>query len=104
MALDGFYPLRGHLTTAEVDSLGLAGPAARVGVTRTEDGRTLRVMAVYAGVKRPPRKGERYLSGATVGAWLAPNDLSRPYHIARLALTEEVTVVREVSVTKEVQQ
>ena len=30
---------------------------------------------------RAPKKGEYYLSGAIVEAYLAPNDLSSPYHI-----------------------
>lgn len=34
------------------------------------------------GEFRPPRKGEWFLSGAIVGAYLAPNDLSNPYYIA----------------------
>ena len=34
------------------------------------------------GEFRPPRKGEYYLSGAIIIAYLAPNDLSTPYWIA----------------------
>jgi len=30
---------------------------------------------------RPPRKGEHYLSGTIPAAYLAPNDLSAPYHV-----------------------
>lgn len=33
------------------------------------------------GEKRPPRKGEWYLSGAIPAAYRAPNDLSTPYII-----------------------
>jgi hypothetical protein len=40
--------------------------------------------AVYTGEKRPPRKGEWYLSGALVEAYRAPNDLTAAYHIAQL--------------------
>lgn len=40
--------------------------------------------ALSTGEFRPPKKGEWYLSGATVEAYYAPNDLSTPYHIARL--------------------
>lgn len=36
------------------------------------------------GEKRPPRKGEWYLSGAQVEAYRAPNDLSTPHHIAEI--------------------
>lgn len=37
---------------------------------------------VSTGIKRPPRKGEWYLSGAIVSAYRAPNDLDTPYLIA----------------------
>lgn len=40
--------------------------------------------AVYMGEKRPPKRGEWYLSGAIVEAYYAPNDLSTPFHIAAL--------------------
>lgn len=43
------------------------------------------LMARPTGEKRPPRKGEWYLSGAQVEAYRAHNDLSTPYHIAELA-------------------
>lgn len=45
--------------------------------------------AVWTGEMRPPRKGEWYLSGAIVEAYRAPNDLSTPYHIAKLVKVEE---------------
>jgi hypothetical protein len=38
--------------------------------------------ARWTGEKRPPRKGELYLSGAVIAAYVAPNDLSTAYHIA----------------------
>lgn len=50
----------------------------------------------WTGEKRPPRKGEWYLSGAEIAAYHANADLSTPYHIARavkLERTETVTVV-----------
>lgn len=34
------------------------------------------------GEFRPPRKGEHYLSGNPINAWLAPNDLSEAFWIA----------------------
>lgn len=37
----------------------------------------------WNGEYRPPRKGEYFLSGADVIAYLAPNDLSTPYFIAK---------------------
>jgi len=36
----------------------------------------------YSGVKRCPKKGEWFLSGAIITAYQAPNDLSMAYHIA----------------------
>lgn len=42
------------------------------------------IQAVRAGRFAPPKKGEWYLSGAIVAAYHAPNDLSAPYHLARL--------------------
>lgn len=52
--------------------------------------------AVATGDFYPPRKGEWYLSGAIVEAYRAPNDLSTPYHIARIVETERVTIIRDV--------
>jgi hypothetical protein len=40
--------------------------------------------AINTGVKRPPKKGEYYLSGATPMAYKAPNDLSQAYLIAEI--------------------
>ena len=51
--------------------------------------------AVSTGEKRPPRKGEWYLSGAIVTAYRAPNDLSTTFHIARLVRVETKTVTME---------
>lgn len=50
------------------------------------------------GEFRCPRKGEWYLSGAIPLAYLAPNDLSTPYYIARLV---KVKVVQNEIVTME---
>lgn len=44
--------------------------------------RDLRVVATNE--VRPPRAGEWFLSGARIAGYLATNDLSRPYRIARL--------------------
>jgi hypothetical protein len=52
------------------------------------------VRAVWTGEKRAPRKGEYYLSGAVIGAYLAPSDLNWPYHIAKLVTVESKTVTR----------
>lgn len=40
---------------------------------------------------RPPKRGEWYLSGAIIGAYRAPNDLTTPHHIARIYHTKLVT-------------
>lgn len=47
------------------------------------------VHAVWTGEKRCPKKGEWYLSGAIIEAYRAPNDLSTPFHIARLVRTKK---------------
>jgi hypothetical protein len=54
------------------------------------------VRAKWTGEKRCPKKGEWFLSGAIVGGYLATNDLSTPYHIAKLVATETVTITREI--------
>jgi hypothetical protein len=47
------------------------------------------VRAVPTGEMRAPRKGEWFLSGAVVEAYYAPNDLSTPYHIAKLTWVDQ---------------
>ncbi len=49
--------------------------------------------AVYAGEKRAPRAGEWFLSGASVAAYFAPNDLTMVYHIARIVRVTKALVV-----------
>ncbi len=44
---------------------------------------------VNTGIKRNPKKGEYFLSGAIATAYLAPNDLSSSYYIAREAVHHE---------------
>lgn len=56
------------------------------------------VHAMATGEKRPPKRGEWYLSGASVEAYRAPNDLSTPYHIARLVLTATATKTEIVKI------
>lgn len=53
------------------------------------------IAAKWTGEKRPPRKGEFYLSGAIPVAYRAPNDLDTPYLIARLVRVETRYVVEE---------
>lgn len=52
------------------------------------------IRATPTGEKRPPRKGEWYLSGAIIAAYRAPNDLSTAFHIARLVRIDEVVDVK----------
>ena len=42
------------------------------------------IRAVATGEKRPPKKGEWFLSGAIVEAYKARNDMTTPYQIAEL--------------------
>ncbi len=42
--------------------------------------------AINTGVKRPPKKGEYYLSGSTPMAYRAPNDLGQAYLIAEIII------------------
>ncbi len=44
---------------------------------------------VRTGGFRPPRKGEKFLSGAIPEAYKAKADLSTPFHILREATREE---------------
>jgi len=50
------------------------------------------VRAQWTGEKRCPKKGEWFLSGAIVEAYLAKNDLSTPYHIAKLVRVRTQTI------------
>lgn len=54
------------------------------------------VRAQKTGEFRCPRQGEWYLSGAIVQAWRTPNDLTSPYHIAKLVVIETKTVVTHI--------
>jgi hypothetical protein len=49
-------------------------------------------VAIWTGERRPPRKGEWYLSGAIIGAYMAPNDLSSPHAIATLTYSVKPTL------------
>ncbi len=56
--------------------------------------------AQWTGKKRCPKAGEWYLSGSIIEAYKAFNDLSTPYHIAKLVRTETVTTVIETVVSE----
>jgi len=98
-----YYLVSDRPTTADLDKLGLkskdvTGPLHSLGMgPSVRDGKRA-IRAKYTGQKRPPRKGEWYLSGSTPTAWRAPNDLTTPYHIARLVLIEETVVETVVEI------
>lgn len=72
------FPIVDQISRYELKQLGTGRPPWRA--------RQRSVRAVWTGEKRPPKRGEWYLSGAIVEAYRAPNDLSTPFHIARLVL------------------
>ena len=85
---DGFYPVVDCIPYEQRKTLGLDA-----NVPMPSIGLGLRgVHGVWTGEKRCPRKGEWYLSGAYIETYLAKNDLSTPYHIARLVRTKTKTV------------
>lgn len=51
------------------------------------------VKAVWNGEKRKPRKGEWYLSGAIIEAYLAPSDLDCQLPIAELVTVKTETIM-----------
>jgi len=52
------------------------------------------VRAIWTGEKRPPKRGEFYLSGAIIQAYRTTHsDLTTPYHIARLVAVEYTVCV-----------
>jgi hypothetical protein len=67
------------------DLFPLASPYSVIGSRRD-------VRVKYTGEKRPPKKGEYYLSGAIVEGYLAPSDLSYPCHIGTLVRVRLVEV------------
>lgn len=79
------YPLGDPLTSEECRRWGVRSKMF-LGV------HDCNVMAVWTGEKRPPKKGEWYLSGAIIDAYRAPNDLGTPHCIARLVKVEKQTV------------
>jgi hypothetical protein len=98
-----FYPLCDTPTREDTESLGLkrsevTGPLPTFGGGARVKGARREIKAQWTGEKRCPRKGEWYLSGAIIGAYRAPNDLSQTFHIARLAVTETRTTTTEVEV------
>jgi len=98
---NGWYPLCDTPTRADTEALGLnrsgvTGPLPTFGGGAHIKGTRRQIKAQWTGEKRAPRKGEWYLSGAVIGAYRAPNDLSTEFHIARLGVTETRTEEVEV--------
>lgn len=62
-------------------------------------GRFPKVMAQAVAERRPPKRGEWYLSGAIPEAYRAPNDCTTVCQIVRLVLVEEIVTrtLREVT-------
>lgn len=81
------YMLADRISLALRERLGIERRPHGVGLPHEKfmkDGQVVQLRAVWTGEMRPPRKGEWYLSGATIAAYQAPNDLTTPYHIARV--------------------
>ena len=58
--------------------------------------RPSRVKAVLAGEKRPPRRGEWFVSRVSLKADLATSDLVVAEDVARLVLVQAGTVITEI--------
>lgn len=60
------------------------------------EGKPQNIRAAWTGEKRPPKKGEYYLSGSAITAYRAYEDLTSSFHIARLYEVERVEFWRPV--------
>ena len=69
------YQLKDELTEKDYSDLGLSDP---------QDRETTVVRAVFTGIRRKPRKGEWYISGAIPQAYRSPNNSTLDHQIARL--------------------
>jgi len=76
------FPCRDNVRADELEALGLIDVKPSIANRRI-------VKAVWTGEKRPPKKGEWYLSGAIIEAYRAKNDLSDTYPIATLVTIEK---------------
>lgn len=56
------------------------------------------IRAQWTGVKRCPKKGEYFLSGSTITAYAAFQDMTSEYYIARLVEVRRVTTLEIVKV------
>ena len=92
MALNGYFPLAEYCGSLGIDLFHQKRFNLKPG---------RKVMAVGTGEFRPPRKGEWYLSGAIIEAYLAKADFTHSFHIARLVVTEEVRIIKEIGPFRE---
>ncbi len=84
----GLYPICDNMTSHEAKALGfdkaqLFLPTCHISPRE--------VRAQWTGEKRCPKRGEWFLSGSIIEAYRAPNDLSTPYHIAKLVRVKITT-------------
>lgn len=88
-----FFPLLDNLTLEESKRFGVKPFTYLSSIGKCMGS----IKAVATGEKRPPKKGEWFLSGAIIGAYRAPNDFlpSMVYQIAKLVETETITIIRE---------
>ena len=70
---------------------------ARKITERKKDADGNKTMYQWRGAKRPPAKGEHYLSGAAPEAYVALADLSTPYYIVVPVKVHETIVQKVVS-------
>ena len=93
------YPLGEHPTYKERKEFELLVPE---GVKIPYfSGSRYEILCIKIGEKRPPKKGEWYLSGCNENGdpngWKAPNDLSNSFILAKLVLIQRVTKVKVLS-------
>lgn len=87
------FPLADRPTMADLKPFGIDSVFSR-------EARNLRAKGI--GEFRPPKKGEWFLSGNPIDAYRhnTAATLSISYYIAKLVMTETVTIVREVETIK----
>lgn len=93
------YPVRGWLSSEELKRLFTEEEieAKRRQLLGLAPCHSSDIYAEATGERRPPKKGEWYLSGAIVEAWRAPNDLSAAYPLARLVRIQRIATVNVVA-------
>lgn len=89
-----FYPVYDHVPLETRRKLGLPDNFSQA-VNMGAFNKHLR--AIFTGEKRPPKRGEWYISGSIPYAYRAPNDLTTEHHIAKLVRVEETIVTTIVA-------